>query len=450
MMKKNLLFSILCSFLLMAMQPVMAQEDALELEEVEEQQVEPAIPESELQEAKPSAMLSWWRSLRKPTLQDLQNARSYVNSKYRCMWYGEGCSRKERAVLGTLAAAAGVAVGTATAVVVKRRREKRAEREADEQAKRERVKRAAPTLQSTLEEMAHQAEIAYQNKRFWFDSAKKGNVKGIRKMMERYDVNTMDNQGWNALMTAAEKGHIEVVRELLKDREIKINQRNLKGETALMWAVIPGHTEIVKELIGAGAEVNIRNYEGKTALMYAAVFGHTEIVEMLLAALGIEVNIRDKKGKTALIHAAAFGHPNIVRQLKRVGGIEVNTQDKEGFTALMWAVAMGHPEDEETVKILLGAQGINVNIGDNKGDTALMWAVGRVKPEMVALLLGAQGIDVSIRNTQGYTAWDYIWSSAHPDISDIIESFRVFFRRMNQPSPSTDSGAIFTRNAPAA
>ncbi len=65
MKKKILLFSILCSLILM--QPLMAQETTLELEEIEEQEVAPIIPASELQEVKPSAMLSWWRSLlRKP------------------------------------------------------------------------------------------------------------------------------------------------------------------------------------------------------------------------------------------------------------------------------------------------------------------------------------------------------------------------------------------------
>ena len=86
------------------MQPLMAMETAVE------KQAEPAI---EQQEAKPSAVLSWWQSLRKRTPQDWQKAKNYVQSKYRCLRYGEACSKKERAALAALAAAVGIAVAGA-------------------------------------------------------------------------------------------------------------------------------------------------------------------------------------------------------------------------------------------------------------------------------------------------------------------------------------------------
>ena len=63
-------------------------------------------------------------------------------------------------------------------------------------------------------------------------------------------------------MQAAENGHTEIVRELIK-AGAKVDARNEgswgiggKGETALMLAAENGHTEVVRELIKAGADVN--------------------------------------------------------------------------------------------------------------------------------------------------------------------------------------------------
>ncbi len=241
-MKKSMSF-ILISCLFISMQPLMAQEAAVAaVEEVTDAQ----------QQVKPTAVLSWWRSLRRPTRQDWQNLKSYVNSKYRCLRYGEGCSRKERAKLVALAAFVGVVVGTATAWKVKKVREKRAERE-------ESLRVARETMQAMQKVRERQAQEMLLEKR-WFGYAKKGNLEEIRKMMkQQFVVNTPDNLKRNtALMWAVIGRHIEVVRELLKDRKIKINQRNLKGYTALMWAAIGGYPEIVKELLKAGADWTIK------------------------------------------------------------------------------------------------------------------------------------------------------------------------------------------------
>ena len=96
-MKKIISFLLLNALL---MQPIMAQEQA--------------TPSAQ---ASPSTWLSWFKSLRVPTMQDLQKARSYVNSKYRCLRHGENCTKTERAVLGTLVALVTAAIVAGTTVV---------------------------------------------------------------------------------------------------------------------------------------------------------------------------------------------------------------------------------------------------------------------------------------------------------------------------------------------
>src|SRR4029079_6951206 len=77
--------------------------------------------------------------------------------------------------------------------------------------------------------------------------------------------------------------------------------------TALIAAAHRGHIEIVRALIAAKAPLDLVNSLGWTALMEAIVLGngdanHVATVEALVQA-GASVDIADRQGTTALGHA---------------------------------------------------------------------------------------------------------------------------------------------------
>ena len=93
--------------------------------------------------------------------------------------------------------------------------------------------------------------------------------------------------------------------------------------TALIAAAHRGHVEVVRTLIAAKAPLNHVNNLGWTALLEAVVLGngganHTAIVEALVKA-GADVNIPDRQGTTALGHARTRGYSQIARILERAG-----------------------------------------------------------------------------------------------------------------------------------
>lgn len=95
--------------------------------------------------------------------------------------------------------------------------------------------------------------------------------------------------GGTALIPAAERGHVEVVRYLLTETAVDINHINNLGWTALLEAIIladggPRHQEIVRLLIDHGADVNIADKEGVTPLRHARSRGYREIQALLEAA----------------------------------------------------------------------------------------------------------------------------------------------------------------------
>jgi len=103
------------------------------------------------------------------------------------------------------------------------------------------------------------------------------------------DQHVYNRYGGNALIPAAEKGHIENVKLLLADGRTDINLQNNFGYTALIEAVALKdgsklYQDIVQILLDAGAKTGLRDNIGKTALDYAEDHGYVEMIEMLKAA----------------------------------------------------------------------------------------------------------------------------------------------------------------------
>lgn len=92
--------------------------------------------------------------------------------------------------------------------------------------------------------------------------------------------------GGNALIPAAEKGHLDNVKILLKDGQVNIDHQNNFDYTALIEAVAltdgsKVYQDIVKELLAYHANTDLRDASGKTALDYALELDHQEIASLL-------------------------------------------------------------------------------------------------------------------------------------------------------------------------
>lgn len=102
------------------------------------------------------------------------------------------------------------------------------------------------------------------------------------------DVTLTHRFGGTSLIPAAERGHVDYVRAVLRSTDIDVNHVNRLGWTALPEAVIPGdgtpsYREIVELLISAGAAPHLPDREGVTPLRHAERRGFREIAGLLSA-----------------------------------------------------------------------------------------------------------------------------------------------------------------------
>jgi len=94
------------------------------------------------------------------------------------------------------------------------------------------------------------------------------------------------------LLLAAYTGYLSVVR-LLVERCANVHATNPQCGTALRSAADAGHIEIVRYLLGLGARSDIRDKFGLLPIDYARRNGHAEIVKLLSSPNGETTHCHD-------------------------------------------------------------------------------------------------------------------------------------------------------------
>ncbi|XP_055596220.1 ankyrin repeat, SAM and basic leucine zipper domain-containing protein 1 [Uranotaenia lowii] len=168
-----------------------------------------------------------------------------------------------------------------------------------------------------------------------FKAVQEGNLPEMCRVLERdrYLLTGCLRYGWPLLLLACNEAKCEIVRYLLEEKRLDVNQPyGLK--TALM-AACESKAEyndvlsMVELLLEFGAIINCRDSHGMTPLMFAVIGGHTEVVRLILDQASIEAT--DNEGLTALFHAVTNRRPEIVQMLLKAGAA-TDIVNRRGFT----------------------------------------------------------------------------------------------------------------------
>lgn len=135
-------------------------------------------------------------------------------------------------------------------------------------------------------------------------AAENGHLQVVRLLLEcGATADVVDQHDNTALCHAARHNHVEIVQELL-DGRANADAVNNEGESPLFLAVDNRNVGVVTELLARGADIEKANNDGVSPLFAAAEIGLVEVINMLLTR-GVNTGATDEEGDTPL-HAAAF------------------------------------------------------------------------------------------------------------------------------------------------
>ena len=111
----------------------------------------------------------------------------------------------------------------------------------------------------------------------------------------------------NQLLSAAQSGDLQALDDAISKKPYLDVRDTRDGLTALMLAARRGHVDVIRRLVDAGADINARTQQGSTALKHALDFDRLDSV-LCLIELGADVNTRLTAGWTPLMFALRSGN----------------------------------------------------------------------------------------------------------------------------------------------
>ncbi|XP_048841747.1 ankyrin repeat domain-containing protein 6b isoform X2 [Brienomyrus brachyistius] len=182
------------------------------------------------------------------------------------------------------------------------------------------------------------------------------------------------------LLVASHKGQADNVVQLInKGAKVAVTKY---GRTPLHLAAYKGHLEVVRILLKAGCDLDIQDDGDQTALHRAAVVGNSDIIATLVQE-GCALDRQDKDGNTALHEVSWHGFSQAAKQLVKAGA-NVHAKNKAGNSALHLACQNGHAQTSRV--LLLG--GSRPDSKNNVGDACLHVAARYNHVTVIRILLG--------------------------------------------------------------
>ena len=205
------------------------------------------------------------------------------------------------------------------------------------------------------------------------------------------DPKAKDEHGRSLLHIACEKGRLGVVRALILNQHLELNDQDSDGNTPLMLTIKKNHGKVALTLLTQyGCYPNTKDNDGNSPLHVACMKGNLTIFQALVShGMALESDM--------LILAIANSQNEVVFALLSEYGCDPNTKDNDGNSPLHVACIKGNLD---IVKVLI-SHGADLNSLDSGNDTPITLAVKNGREEVVLTLIREYGCDPNTKDSRG-------------------------------------------------
>lgn len=206
-------------------------------------------------------------------------------------------------------------------------------------------------------------------------AAYRGHADCVKLLLDHAERNYRDEDGRNAAYLAAEAGHAQVLKEVLRFSDVEINSAvDSSGLSPLEIALENGNEEAAVALIPY-SDINCIVSNGDRPLNLAAKAMSLKAIRQLFAQREICVNAAGYHGHTVLHNAAMAVHKEMIELILTHPEIDINTRDNNGNTPFMKLMQLSRVKRDNylgSMALFLSRSELDINAQNLNGNTALL------------------------------------------------------------------------------
>ena len=250
-------------------------------------------------------------------------------------------------------------------------------------------------------------------------AAQEGHLE-VAKILLRYPttlVDPLDYRLRSPLHLACASGHMAFAQFLIESNNANINCEDIDGFTPLLYACLNSNYELVRWLVAHGANLEHANRRGNGALHLASQSGHVLLTSWLIEC-GLKIDQKNNDEHTAIDFANASGHADLALALEKKLQ-EVNEMKRSSLEQIMKLLAAVSCGNLSEVKRLL-AVGADMQYRTDDTDESWLHIACSAGHEDVVNFFISAGLDLTASDKRGHTPFHNCCANGHLSIAKIL------------------------------